>query len=383
MTEGREPLWRGARGDALLAAGTGVFVVLTTVLGSGDPIGVRPVPWTGWVLMIVACAALALRRRYPVTVGVVTLAASMVYYPAINPDGALLVTLIIALYSLASEGRTVAAGVIGGLAIVGSAFGEYGTDASPLGDAGMFLLVSWLVAAVAVGAGVHTSRRSREEALRRRAIEERLRIARELHDVLGHNISLINVQAGAALHTLSRDDGDSSAPHEAAQALAAIKETSREALRELRGTLGVLRQVDEEAPTAPAPGLGRLPELADRSRAAGLAVDVETEGTPVELAPAVDLAAFRIVQEALTNVTRHAGAGRVAVRIGYGGDDVTVDVIDDGRGAGPRASRGSGSGSGIDGMRSRAEALGGRLEAADRPEGGFRVTARLPYGGVA
>jgi signal transduction histidine kinase len=377
MTADREPLWRGARGDALLAAGTGVFVVLTTVLGTGDPIAFRPVPWTGWVLMIVACAALAFRRRYPVTVGVVTLVASMIYYPAINPDGALLVTLIIALYSLASAGRTVAAAVIGGLAIVGSAFGEYGTDASPLGDAGMFLLVSWLVAAVAVGAVMHTSRRSREEALRRRATEERLRIARELHDVLGHNISLINVQAGAALHALSRDDGGSETP--AAQALTAIKETSREALRELRGTLGVLRQVDEEAPTAPAPGLGRLPELADRSRAAGLVVDVETEGVPVELTPTVDLAAFRIVQEALTNVTRHAGAGRVAVRIGYGRDDVTVDVRDDGRGAGSRAA----GGSGIDGMRSRAEALGGTLEAADRPEGGFRVTARLPYGGVA
>ncbi|TDC52588.1 sensor histidine kinase [Jiangella ureilytica] len=380
MTEGREPWTRGPRGDALLAAATGVFVVLTTVLGTGDPIAVRPVPWTGWVLMIVACAALAFRRRYPVTVGVVTLAASMVYYPAINPDGALLVTLIIALYSLASAGRTVAAGVIGGLAIVGSAFGEYGTDASPLGDAGMFLLVSWLVAAVAVGAGVHTSRRSREEALRRRAIEERLRIARELHDVLGHNISLINVQAGAALHALSRGGGGGGETP-AAKALAAIKETSREALRELRGTLGVLRQVDdEEAPTAPAPGLRRLPELADRSRAAGLAVDVETEGTPVALAPAVDLAAFRIVQEALTNVTRHAGAGRVAISVGYGRDDVTVDVSDDGRGAGSRAS---GGGSGIDGMRSRAEALGGTLEAADRPEGGFRVTARLPYGGAA
>ncbi|MBB5789244.1 sensor histidine kinase [Jiangella mangrovi] len=384
MTEGREPLWRGARGDVLLAAGTGLFVVLTTVLGAGDPIAFRPVPVAGWLLIVAGCGALAFRRRFPVTVGVITLVASMAYYPLINPDGALLVTLIIALYSLASAGRTVAAAVIGGSAIAGSAFGEYGTDESPLGDAGMFLLVSWLVAAVAVGAVMHTSRRSREEALRRRATEERLRIARELHDVLGHNISLINVQAGAALHALSRDggnggDGGSESP--AAEALAAIKETSREALRELRGTLGVLRQVDEQAPTAPVPGLRRLPELAERSRAAGLAVDVATEGDPVELSPTLDLAAFRIVQEALTNVTRHAGAGRVAVRVGYGRDDVTVDVSDDGRGAGSRA--GAGTGSGIDGMRARAEALGGTLEAADRPEGGFRVTARLPYGGAA
>ncbi|SDU71551.1 sensor histidine kinase [Jiangella alkaliphila] len=375
MSGDRQPWRYGTRADVLLAAGTGLFVVLTTVVGTGDPVALRSVPVTGWLLMLVASGALAFRRRYPVVVAVVTLVASMVYYPAINPDGALLVTLIIALYTLAAAGRTVAAGVIGGLAIVGSAFGEYGTDASPLGDAGMFLLVSWLVAAVAIGAFMHSTRREREEALRRRATEERLRIARELHDVLGHNISLINVQAGAALHALSRDGADGPA----AEALTAIKETSREALRELRGTLGVLRQVDEEAPTAPAPGLRRLPELAERSRAAGLAVDVSTDGDAPDLTSAVDLAAYRIVQEALTNVARHAGAGRVAVRIGYGRDDVTVDVSDDGRGAGARVD----GGSGIAGMRSRAEALGGTLEAADRPEGGFRVTARLPYGAGA
>ncbi|WP_116948655.1 sensor histidine kinase [Jiangella endophytica] len=372
--------WRhGARADVLLAAGTLLFVVLTTVIGQGDPVALRSVPATGWLLIVVGCGALAFRRRFPVSVGIATLAASVIYYPAVNPDGALLITLIISLYSLASDGRTVAAAAIGGLAIAGSAFGEYGTDESPLGDAGMFLLVSWLVAAVAIGAVMHSTRREREEALRRRATEERLRIARELHDVLGHNISLINVQAGAALHALSRDGADGPAADGPAEALAAIKETSREALRELRGTLGVLRQVDEQAPTAPAPGLRRLAELAERSRAAGLAVDVATDGSPVGLTPAVDLAAYRIVQEALTNVTRHAGAGRVAVRIGYGRDDVTVDVSDDGRGAGSR----TGGGSGITGMRSRAEALGGSLAAADRPEGGFRVTARLPYGGPA
>ncbi|WP_053202239.1 sensor histidine kinase [Jiangella muralis] len=372
MNGSRESWRHGARADVLLAAAVGVFVVLTTVTGAD---GLRPVPALGWLLMVAGCGALVFRSRFPVGVAVVTLVASMIYYPAVNPDGALLITLIIALYSLASAGRTVAAAAIGGLAIAGSAFGEYGTDESPLGDAGMFLLVSWLVAAVAIGALLHSTRREREEALRRRATEERLRIARELHDVLGHNISLINVQAGAALHALSRDGDDGPA----AAALAAIKETSREALRELRGTLGVLRQVDEQAPTAPTPGLRRLPELAERSRSAGLAVDVSTDGEPVGLTPAVDLAAYRIVQEALTNATRHAGAGRVAVRIGYGRQDVTVDVSDDGRGAGARA----GDGSGIDGMRSRAEALGGTLDAADRPEGGFRVTARLPYGGPA
>ncbi|TDD98079.1 sensor histidine kinase [Jiangella asiatica] len=367
--------WRGGIGDArdaVLAAVVGVFVVLTTALESLAPIAFRGVPALGWLLMVVGSAALAWRRRFPVTVGVVTLVASMIYYPAVNPDGALLVTPLIALYTVAATGRLAAAVVLGAVAAVGTGLGELGTEADPLGDAGLFLLISWLVAVVAVGGVAYTRERGRDEALRNRATEERLRIARELHDVLGHNISLINVQAGAALHGLARDPGPSSSEL-ATEALTAIKDTSREALRELRATLGVLRQVDDTAPTAPAPGLRTLEALVERTRAVGLDVDLHTAGDPVPLPPAVDVAAYRIVQEALTNVTRHARAGAVVVRVGYGRDDVTVDVQDDGRG-GP-----VGAGSGIEGMRARAGALGGTLSAGERLEGGFRVTACIPY----
>lgn len=362
----------GAAGDAALAAAVGVFVVLTTVVEWSGELGLRAVPALGWALIVVGSAALAWRRRHPVAVAVIALAVTMAYYPLVSPDGALLVTLIIALYTLASAGMLVAAAVIGVVAVVGSVYGEYGSDESPLGDAGFFLLISWLVAAVAIGAVAHGRELSREEALRRHATEERLRIARELHDVLGHHVSLINVQAGAALHRLQRDAAASARENGAAEALAAIKEASRDALRELRGTLGVLRQADEPAPTAPSPGLSRLPELIARARNAGLAVRLETRGEPAPAPPAVDLAAYRIVQEALTNVTRHAQASSVVVTVTVGGHDVTVEVADDGRGGPVKA------GSGIEGMRERAEAVDGSFDVRDRPGGGLVVTARLP-----
>ncbi|MGH9000260.1 MAG: sensor histidine kinase, partial [Acidimicrobiia bacterium] len=212
--------------------------------------------------------------------------------------------------------------------------------------------------------------RTRAEEERRRAGEERMRIARELHDVLAHNISLINVQAGVALHLM--DDK----PEQARTALAAIKEASGDALREVRSVLGMLRSVDEAAPRHPAPSLSRLGSLVSRAEAAGLRVRVEAEGEARPLPTGLDLAAFRIVQEALTNVARHAGAAGATVRVGYGTDALAIEVEDDGRGQGPPTSRGTGSG--IAGMRQRAAALGGTLEAGPRPEGGFRVRAHLP-----
>jgi signal transduction histidine kinase len=359
--------FHGGKGDAVLAVVVGVFVVLTTVIGDLSAPVVRSVPPLGWVLMIIGSVAVAFRRRYSVAVAVITLAVSMTYYPLMDADGGILVTLLIALYTLASEGLLVAAATISLVAVLGSAYGEYGSDASPIGDAGLFLLISWLVAVVALGGVAHGREANRDEALRRRATDERLRIARELHDVLGHNISLINVQAAAALHGLHRDSGH------VAEALAAIKETSHEALRELRSTLGVLRQVDEQAPTEPAPSLSALKKLVAGTEAIGLGVDVVTEGEARSLPAAVNLAAYRIVQEALTNVTRHAGATRVVIRIRYGRDDVAVEVEDDGRGSSGIV------GNGIRGMTERAHAVGGSLEAGGRPEGGFRVFARLPY----
>ncbi len=361
-------LLRGTAGDAVLAAAVGVFVVLTTVVEWAVPIGIRSVPPAGWGLMVVASAALAFRRRYPVLVAATVLVANALYYPLIDPDGALLITLLIALYTLAAEGRLGAAVVIGLLAVIGSAYGEISSVSSPLGDAGLFLLLSWLVAAVALGAVARSRRAYIYEAQHRARDAERLRIARDLHDALGHNLALINVQAGAALHGLDRD------PEQAVAALASIKEASKGALQELRKTLGMLRQIDDQAPTAPAPSLARLTELTTRAEDAGLDIQVVSEGEARTLPSTVDQAAYRIVQESLTNVARHAGASTVAVRIRYEPDAVSVVVEDDGRG-GPVQD-----GTGILGMRERAKAVGGRLEVNDRPEGGLRVTARLPYG---
>jgi signal transduction histidine kinase len=214
---------------------------------------------------------------------------------------------------------------------------------------------------------------------RRRAGEERLRIARELHDVLAHNISLINVQAGVALHLMEEQ------PEQARTALTAIKAASKDALGELRSVLDVLRHVDEGAPRAPTAGLADLDRLVSGATAAGIDVRVVTSGTPRPLPPSVDLAAFRIVQEALTNVTRHAGQATATVSLTYGEEGLTVSVEDDGRGVngagagtGPERPRERGGGNGIRGMKERASALGGDVEAGPRPGGGFRVTASLP-----
>jgi signal transduction histidine kinase len=206
--------------------------------------------------------------------------------------------------------------------------------------------------------------RTREEEARRRATEERLRIARELHDVLAHKISLINVQAGAALHRRE--------PEQAYTALSAIKDASKETLRELRTTLGVLRQVDEAGPLAPAPSLDRLGDLIKRTKDAGLPVRVIVSGDRSPLPAPVDLAAYRIVQEALTNAVRHAGSATATVIVRYDTDHVVVEVNDDGRGA--EAAEGNG----IRGMRERAATLGGTLAASPRPGGGFLVRASLP-----
>jgi signal transduction histidine kinase len=212
--------------------------------------------------------------------------------------------------------------------------------------------------------------RTQAEEARRRAGEERLRIARELHDVLAHNISLINVQAGVALHLMDEQPGQSRT------ALVAIKQASNDALGELRSVLDVLRQGDEAPPRAPASGLAQLDSLVAGAGATGLEVRTRVEGLPRPLPAGTDLTAFRIVQESLTNVTRHAGPASATVLVRYGPDDLTVRVDDDGRG--PAAAAGPGNGNGIRGMRERVAALGGELTTGPRPGGGFRVQARLP-----
>ncbi|HZA82059.1 MAG TPA: sensor histidine kinase, partial [Actinomycetes bacterium] len=209
---------------------------------------------------------------------------------------------------------------------------------------------------------------ARDELARRAVTEERLRIARELHDVVAHSMSIIAVQSGVGVHVLD------SQPEEARKALVAVEATSRQALVEMRRLLGVLRQEAEtRGSLAPAPGLAEVEALAAEVARAGVRVEVRIEGTPAKLPAGLDLSAYRIVQEALTNVVRHAGPATARVAVRYGPGQVAVEVVDDGRGGAP-----GDQGHGIAGMRERAALYGGTLEAGPLPGGGFRVAASLP-----
>jgi signal transduction histidine kinase len=217
---------------------------------------------------------------------------------------------------------------------------------------------------------------TREEEARRRVAEERLRIARDLHDVIAHGIAAIHMQSGAALHVLERH------PEQAAPALAAVKQLSKQTMQELRATLDVLRAGDHDgddpAPLAPTPGLDRLGALVDVSRRAGLPVELHVVGDESARPAAVDVAAYRIVQESLTNVMRHAGErAHATVTVEHGDHAVDIDVVDDGLGA--AAISGSNGGHGITGMRERAATVGGTVTAGANPGGGFRVRAHLPF----
>ncbi|MET7639466.1 histidine kinase [Streptomyces sp. NPDC005438] len=385
---------RGRAADATLAA----VVFVPVALGSSRSLlGARRESWTatslGWVLIVLCCAALYWHRRHPVAVGWFTLVTTFGYYIGSAYDGPLLVAFVIALYSVAERARLVHAMVLGALMVAGTGVGSAsGND--DVNAVALFMLGGWMVGVIALGR-VRRHHLAYSRVVEQRAItEERLRIARELHDVVGHHLSLINVQSTAALRRLERDrtgrpegssgSGSGSAPGSgpdgarAVEALGAVRESSREALRELRATLGMLRNPDERAPTAPPPGLDRVTELLESARRAGLDARVEWLGSRRPLPTEVELAGFRIVQESLTNVARHAQATSARVRVRYEEGAVRIEVTDDGRGPG---ALGAGGGSGIGGMRERARSLGGELEAGRAPGGGFRVAARLPLDG--
>ena len=330
-------------------------------------------------LLALGPAALLLRRIHPRPVLAFVFAVTAVYAIVGYPAGPVFLSLIVAFATVVRRGdRWLGAATI----VVGyvvflwapAVFGT-GTAAGVPQAAGLAAWLLVLMFAAELARGRHerqlAQRRSHEETARRLAEEERLRIARELHDVLAHNISLINVQSGVALHLLEER------PEQARTALSIINEASADALREMRSVLGVLRRVDETAPRRPAGGLDRLAELVERAGAAGVHVEPRVEGAPRALDAAVDLAAYRIVQESLTNVVRHAPGARAAVTVGYGPDAITIEVRDEGGELGMPA--GAGTGNGIAGMRERATALGGALEAGPLPGGrGYRVWARLP-----
>jgi signal transduction histidine kinase len=332
-------------------------------------------------LLTVGPVALVWRWRSPAGVLAVVMAACVVYFALGYPYGPAWLALIVAFWTAVTGGhrRFAWATALVGLAAYFALAAVVDRGAPVASVPAVVAHLGWLLVVLAAAEVATASRqrrldaeRSRAEEARRRAGEERMRIAHELHDVLAHNISLINVQAGVALHLMDERPG------QARSALVAIKQASNDALGELRSVLDVLRQGDEAPPRAPASGLAQLDRLVAGAEATGLKVATHIEGTPRPLPAGTDLAAFRIVQESLTNVTRHAGPATATVRIAYGDNDLTVQVDDDGRGPAPATD---GSGNGIRGMRERVAALGGQLTTGPRPGGGFRVQARLPLDG--
>lgn len=370
-----------------------VAVDVVWVMASGGAFGVpsggasgQPMWPVGWLLTVLSGVALVVRRGRPLLALAVTAGCAVAYYPGGYPDSPMGLAVVVALTGVALRCRRPAA-VVAVAAILAAFLAATTLGDHRAGKAGqpqtVFGLGVVLLAAVTLGEVARNRRerlaaaerrageaeRSREDEARRRATEERLRIARDLHDVAAHQISLINVQAGAALHR--RD------PDAAFAALETIRTASKDALREMRTVLGVLRQVDQAGADLPAPSLTGVADLVAHARAAGLRVRLT--GDPPGLLPAaVDLAGYRIVQESLTNALRHAHATEVTVDLRRTGGEVTVDISDNG--SGPVDATRLRSGNGIRGMAERATAVGGRLTAAPAAGGGFRVRAWLPTG---
>jgi signal transduction histidine kinase len=372
--------WARVR-DVVLA--TGVFALLAFVvpLEPGGDLSTRSlgeVPIGELIAITVACAALVWRRTWPLAVLAVAITV-MVLSRLLGWSELYGVVTFVALYSVGrhlGDDRRSGVGVAAVLVlVVGSAL----LDRAPLSEAGLGIVLTSLVWYVG------RRRRQRDEEARRRVqqlaadaqravIEERTRIARELHDVVAHRVSLMTVQAGAAKTVAVTD------PASAARAMQAVEQAGRQALDELRHLLGVLRPAADGDALGPQPGLADVPRLVERFRAAGLDVELDidderADGTPVDLPARVQLSAYRIVQEALTNVLKHAGpTARAQVRVHTDRDGTAIDVRDDG----PGATVPAGTGHGIIGMRERALLLGGRLDAGPQPGGGFHVTAWLP-----
>jgi signal transduction histidine kinase len=329
---------------------------------------------------LVLALSLAWRRRAPLIVLAVAIAASVVANFAVVLHAATTpaVALVVAVYSVGAHAERVREWI--GLAGVAALIATNAAEQLSLGD---LLLIAMILGGAWLAGRAMRHRRERERTLERLTVdlerereekaraavaEERVRIARELHDVVAHAISVIVLQARGGRRSLATD------PAEALVALNTIEEMGTQALAEMRRLLGMLRRDDEEIALAPQPSLRYLDTLAARMREAGLPVDLSVEGEPIELPPGVDLSAYRIVQEALTNALKHAGPATARVVVRYGKDDLELEIAD----TGPGAAASDGEGHGLVGMRERVSLYGGRLEAGPRDGGGFAVRARLP-----
>ncbi|GAA3219822.1 sensor histidine kinase [Actinocorallia longicatena] len=342
--------------------------------------------WPGITLAAVACAALLWRRTLPRAVTMVTIScatgqAALGFVLTVL----LLGPLMAALYSLAvrTDRRTTRIFLLlAVLPVVDTAL-----IAGPEQESIVLKTIgpiAWLVLPVALGSVTRLRRayteavqaraeyaeRTREEEARHRVAEERMRIARELHDVVAHHLALANAQAGTVAHLLRTH------PDQAEKMVNELTGTTSAALREMKAVVGLLRQEDDpQAPLQPAPGLDQVTDLAASFASAGLTVTVAVQGSPRPVAPGVDVTGYRIVQEALTNVTKHAATHSAHVTLAYSDDLLSITITDDGQGT---SRPGAESGYGVIGMRERAIAVGGRLTAGARPAGGFEVAADLP-----
>jgi signal transduction histidine kinase len=368
---------------ALVAASLPMAFFASIPVPSGVPVGVVAL---GYGLVVLHTLPLVARRRFPGAVLAVCVASGLAFAALFMPPVFLGPAVLVAVYSVAAYGRR-------WVSLAGLVVAELGLAAVQLTpvrfERSTFLLfmgilaVAWVLGRFVGDRQLYAARleertaeleRAKQELARRAVVEERLRLARELHDVVAHAMSVIAVQSGVGAHVAA------SQPEEVGKALAAIEATSRTALDELRRLLGVLRQDSEpQASLTPVPGLADLDRLLAEVGKAGLAVRLRVEGSPLQLPAGVELSAYRIVQEALTNVVKHAGSAHAQVTIGYRDQEVTVEILDGGRGAATPATDGRvGTGHGLIGMRERVAAFGGDLQVGPRPGGGFRVAARLP-----
>jgi signal transduction histidine kinase len=383
--------WWGAAGVALVTvlAVAGGYVEANPVHRYGGLHLTSHPPLAAYLLLAVPALALIWRNSHPVAVLGLAVGGAVGWAALGQIDGAALVPVIVGVYWVAlTRPRRIA--VAAGLAGAAAIFVTEGL-LGPFGWFGGPNATMWpeLLAAGAVGAYVAARRQwlaaerdrtvragqAREEETRRRVDAERMRIARELHDVVAHSMAMINVQATAASIQLATD------PPSAAEAIQAIRSASKSGLRELRAILEVLRQADGGSPAVPVPDLRAIAALVQATSAAGTPATLEPAEPPVPLPPPVALAAYRIVQESLTNVVRHAGRVATTVTLRQDGGYLHVDVVNDG--GATAAAFSDGTGAGLAGMRQRAAALGGTLAAGPRPGGGFAVHARLPVAAAA
>jgi signal transduction histidine kinase len=384
---------RALLADVALAAALAGLAVVTALVLVGPRARVEPPAPPVIVAWAVALAApLILRRRWPLAVLAVTTAHFPFYWAVgqVNEIASWLV-LGVAIYSAAAYGERRRARWVCGACLLWVAGIEVLTSLRRgvgLVELLVFVLLDALPFLLGWPLGVLTRRlreyraaleernrqldQEREVNARRAVLEERVRIARELHDVVAHHVSVMGVQAGVARRLFDRD------PEEALTAIGSVEAASRQAIADLQQLIGVLRR-EEADDLAPQPSLRRLPELVEHMRQAGLPVELHQQGQPRQLPAGVELSAYRIIQEALTNTLKHAGPAHAAVTVRYDHGAVEVEVVDDGRG--PPPGQPATGGRGLVGMRERVSLYGGQLDAGVRPEGGFRVHALLRDGG--